>query len=98
MNGDSGEKKASAVQHRSGRKAAAKPASFEEALERLEAIVRKMESGAEDLGTMVASFEEGRELLAYCGKALSEIERKVEILTKKADGSVELEPFAEEVS
>ena len=83
-------------QPRGAKKAAAQePASFEDAMKRLEALVERMESGNEDLGSMVASFEEGQALLAYCNKTLSEIERKVEILARKADGSVVAEPFDE---
>ena len=72
------------------------PASFEEAVKRLEEIVARMETGAEDLDAMVKDFEEGRALVDFCGKKLAAIERKVEILTRRADGSVAAEPFAEE--
>ncbi len=72
------------------------PASFEEAVKRLEEIVARMEIGAEDLDAMVKDFEEGRALVDFCGKKLAAIERKVEILTRRADGSVAAEPFAEE--
>ena len=43
-----------------------------------------------------ASFEEGRALVDFCGQKLTAIERKVEILTRRADGSVSAEPFKEE--
>ena len=72
------------------------PASFEEAVKRLEEIVARMETGAEDLDAMVKDFEEGRALVDFCGKKLTAIERKVEILTRRADGSVSAEPFKEE--
>ena len=72
------------------------PASFEEAVRRLEEIVARMETGAEDLDAMVKDFEEGRALVDFCGKTLTAIERKVEILTRRADGSVSAEPFKEE--
>ena len=72
------------------------PASFEEAVRRLEEIVARMETGAEDLDAMVKDFEEGRALVDFCGKKLTAIERKVEILTRRADGSVAAEPFKEE--
>ena len=72
------------------------PASFEEAVKRLEEIVARMETGAEDLDAMVKDFEEGRALVDFCGKKLTAIERKVELLTRRADGSVVAEPFAEE--
>ena len=69
------------------------PASFEEAAARLEKLVARMESGAEDLDAMVKSFEEGQELVAYCNARLAAVERKVEILARKADGAVAAEPF-----
>ena len=72
------------------------PASFEEAVKRLEEIVARMETGAEDLDAMVKDFEEGRALVDFCGKKLTAIERKVEILTHRADGSAAAEPFKEE--
>ena len=72
------------------------PASFEEAVKRLEEIVARMETGAEDLDAMVKDFEEGRALVDFCGKKLTAIERKVEILTRRADGSVSAESFKEE--
>lgn len=72
------------------------PASFEEAVKRLERIVARMEEGAEDLDAMVKDFEEGRALVDFCGRKLTAIERKVEILTRRADGSASAAPFAEE--
>ena len=69
------------------------PASFEEAAARLERLVARMESGAEDLDAMVKSFEEGQALVKYCNERLSAVERKVEILARKADGTVAAEPF-----
>jgi len=78
---------------RSARKA---PASFEEAVARLEALVARMESGTEDLDAMVKSFEEGQALVKFCNEKLAAVERKVEILARKADGSVAAEPFREE--
>lgn len=95
MSDETNDTAARAAKTRAGKAAHAAPASFEDAMKRLEALVQRMESGNEDLGAMVASFEEGQTLLAYCNKTLSEIERKVEILSKKADGSVVAEPFDE---
>ena len=66
---------------------------FEDNLKKLEALVARMESGAEDLDAMVKSFEEGQELVAYCNARLAAVERKVEILARKADGAVEAAPF-----
>lgn len=69
--------------------------SFEQAVARLEAIVAKMESGGEGLDSLIASFEEGQKLVQYCSGKLTEIERKVEILTKGSHGKVKAEPFDE---
>lgn len=70
--------------------------TFEAAVARLEELVAKMESGTEDLDAMVKSFEEGQALVKFCNEKLADIERKVELLTKGADGSVRAEPFSEE--
>ncbi len=78
-------------------KAPAPPAAtFEQAVARLEELVRRMESGAEDLDAMVKSFEEGQALVKFCGEKLAAIERRVEVLTRKTDGTIAPEPFAEE--
>lgn len=72
--------------------------SFEKAVERLEAIVEAMEGGGEGLDAMVASFEEGQKLVKFCSAKLAEIERKVEILTKGANGKPKAEPFDENLA
>jgi exonuclease VII small subunit len=46
---------------------------------------------------MIARFEEGQALIAFCGQKLNEVERKIEILVKKGN-AVAAEPFSEEVS
>jgi|APCry1669188910_1035180.scaffolds.fasta_scaffold143512_1 exodeoxyribonuclease VII small subunit len=71
--------------------------SFEQALERLEAIVSEMEAGKTGLETMIQRFEEGQKLIAVCTKRLNEVERRIEILTKKGD-SVATEPFAADIT
>lgn len=72
--------------------------SFEKAVERLEAIIEAMEGGGEGLDAMVASFEEGQKLVKFCSAKLAEIERKVEILTKGANGKAKVEPFDENLA
>lgn len=97
MNDESCEEKQPAQRSRTAKRKQGNsgPEGFEDAMARLEALVRKMESGNENLADMVESFEEGRALLAYCNKSLSEIERKVEILVKGENGTVSAEPFSE---
>lgn len=52
--------------------------SFEEALNELETIVKKIDSGEEDLAGAVESFERGVQLKKHCGKMLSDAKLKVE--------------------
>ncbi|MDY0145577.1 MAG: exodeoxyribonuclease VII small subunit [Kiritimatiellia bacterium] len=73
-----------------------KTQSFEKALERLEEIAAAMESGDLGLEKMVAAFEEGQKLVKLCSSKLNEVEKKIEILVKQADGTVTAEPFGDE--
>ena len=72
-----------------------KPKDFETALQRLEEIVRKLDSGDLPLASLLEVYEEGVTLSRFCQAKLEEAERKVEILNKKADGSLERSPFNE---
>lgn len=69
-----------------------KEKKFEEALERLEEIVKKMEEGDMTLEESLEAFEEGVRLSRFCSKKLDEAERKVEILLKDDEG-VDIKPF-----
>ena len=53
---------------------------FEEALERLEALIESMESGDTPLAELVAKFEEGSKLLQNCQSKLKDAELKIEKL------------------
>jgi exodeoxyribonuclease VII small subunit len=75
-----------------------KTQSFEKALERLEEIAAAMESGELGLEKMVAAFEEGQKLVKLCSSKLNEVEKKIEMLVKKSDGSIGAEPFSDEKS
>lgn len=68
------------------------PLPFEDAINRLESIVKEMESGQLSLDDMIARFEEGSALVKQCGDKLNEVEKKIEILIKKGD-EVVTEPF-----
>ena len=65
---------------------------FEDALGRLEEIVKKMETGDMTLEDSLKSFEEGIKLARLCAKKLDEAERRVDILLKQDDGLV-VKPF-----
>jgi len=71
-----------------------KEIKFEDALNKLESIVRKLESGQVELDESLKLFEEGTEFVKFCSNKLEEVKRKIEILTKKDDKIVK-EPFDE---
>ena len=68
------------------------PYPFEDALERLEALVVRMESGDLSLEESMRTFEEGDKLTRECQQALQEAELKVNELVKK-QGEVSLAAF-----
>ncbi len=73
---------------------APQPKTFEEASARLDEIVRQMESGQLPLDEMIAAFEEGRTLVAFCNEKLTEVQKRVEkIKAAEADGSITRETF-----
>jgi exodeoxyribonuclease VII small subunit len=69
------------------------PISFEDALARLEEIVKQLEDGELEIEKALTIFEEGTRLSRLCAKKLSSIERRVEVLTKNRDGDETLELF-----
>jgi len=69
--------------------------TFEKALERLEAIVHKMEEGNMTLDESLKAFEEGMHLSRFCSKKLDDAERKVEMLIK-TDGEPAVMDFVQE--
>ena len=56
--------------------------TYEEAVKRLEEIVKKLESGAAPLDESIALFSEGAKLVKTCTAILDEAEQKVKILTE----------------
>jgi exodeoxyribonuclease VII small subunit len=60
--------------------------SFEQGMERLEALVRRLEQGNLPLEDSLAAFEEGVGVLRVLHEKLGEVERRVEILMRDADG------------
>ena len=58
---------------------------FEDALEKLEDIVKKMEAGDLSLDEALKSFEEGIKLIRLCQAKLDEAEQRVEMLLGKED-------------
>jgi len=69
--------------------------NFEDALKKLEKIVGLLEDGSLSLDDALGRYEEGIKLSRLCAKKLELAKKKVEILMKSEDGSVELKPFDE---
>jgi exodeoxyribonuclease VII small subunit len=61
--------------------------TFEEAMEKLESIVFEMEQGGIPLEQMMSRFEEGAKMAKYCQEKLASLKKKMEILTRRPDGS-----------
>lgn len=68
---------------------------FEKDLEKLEQVVEALETGGLSLDDALKRFEEGIKLARRCEKALADAERRIEILTKNAQGEIVAEPFAD---
>ncbi|MGB4268962.1 MAG: exodeoxyribonuclease VII small subunit [Spirochaetota bacterium] len=67
----------------------AKKITFEDALEELEAIASKLESGELTLDQSIQYYERGVELARFCREKLEDAERKIEVLQKQPDGTVQ---------
>jgi exodeoxyribonuclease VII small subunit len=68
-------------------------ATFESSIERLEAIVGQMESDKLPLEELLARYEEGVKLVKLCTEKLEEAGRRMEIITRDANGNPETAEF-----
>ncbi len=66
--------------------------SFEQALDRLEAIVGQLESGEAPLESALKLYEEGVKLSRQCTQQLQTAERRVDLLEDQ-DGELRAKPF-----
>ena len=67
--------------------------SFEEALGRLEDIVRLLENGKTSLEDSLSVFEEGIGLVKYCNEKLTQAEQRVRVLLQGEDGGMQEADF-----
>lgn len=72
--------------------------TFEEAMKKLNVLVRQMEQGEASLEQSLALFQEGTELVRFCNQKLSDAKLKVQIVCAGADGKPVLEDFADETA
>ncbi|HJW13293.1 MAG TPA: exodeoxyribonuclease VII small subunit [Thermoanaerobaculia bacterium] len=78
---------------------ARKEKTFEEAMERLEAIVAAIESDELGLEKQFELFQEGMALARFCDGKLTGVQKSVEIVLKESAGEWKTEQFeAAEVS
>ncbi len=56
------------------------PASFEVALQELEQLVARLESGDLPLEQLLAKYQQGSELLSFCRERLETVEGQVKLL------------------
>ncbi len=80
-----------------GQNSPAKSPPFEEALQKLEAVVEAMEADDLPLEMLLAKYEEGAKLVKICQEKLAEAELKIQQLEKTAAGEMKLKPFEEDV-
>ncbi len=74
-------------------KKGSKQPGFEEALARLETIVKSLEDGDLQLEESLRLFEEGISLTRMCAAKLEEGQRRIEVLTRGDQGDLKLQPF-----
>ncbi len=72
-----------------------KEISFEQAMERLEEIVRLLEDGKAPLDASLKLFEEGVKLVGRCKETLDSAEQRVKILTEKGNGEYSEDDFGD---
>ncbi len=70
----------------SGAREAQSELSFEQAMDRLEAIVARLESGDVPLEAAIELFQEGMALSKLCGQKLEQVERRIEMLMEGENG------------
>ena len=76
--------------------AAPTEAAFDQILERLRAVVDRLEGGALTLEQSLAAFEEGVLLTRRGAEILDAAERRVEVLLRGEDGAIRTAPFESE--
>ena len=75
-----------------------KKLKFEQAMERLDAIVEAMESGQIGIEESIAKYEEAMRLAADCREILDEAEQRIKKIQQDAAGRLRSEPFEPEAT
>ena len=67
--------------------------TFEEALQKLELAVEKLDEGSLSLEEAMSTFEDGVRRSRECHQFLEKAEERVEIILKNENGKYETKPF-----
>lgn len=70
--------------------------TFEEALQKLEVMVRELEGGQTKLDDAVEVYEKAMSLKKFCEEKLKAAELKIEKIEADKDGTLCVKPFDEE--
>ena len=70
--------------------------TFEEALKRIEEIVRSLDDGTAELDRSLELYEEGIGLVRLCSSMLDNAEKKIKILQSGDDGELVEKDFENE--
>jgi exodeoxyribonuclease VII small subunit len=70
-----------------------KKKSFEEAVNRLDAIVLELENSELKLDHMLQLYEEGSDLIKYCLAKLDDVENKISVLSGDSDSTFKEHPI-----
>ena len=70
-----------------------KKISFEDSIDKLEDIVKELESGDLSLEEAIKKFESGMKYSTYCNDLLDKTEKKISILLEDSNGNIKEEPF-----
>lgn len=72
--------------------------TYENAFQRLEEILQKMNESRLSLDDSLKLFEEASSLVTFCEKKLDESEKKIEVLMKNKTGEIHVDPVTQKPS
>ncbi|MFN0129597.1 MAG: exodeoxyribonuclease VII small subunit [Verrucomicrobiales bacterium] len=67
---------------------------FEQAIERIEELVARMEGERLPLDDLIKAYDEGIRLLEVCRQRLDDAQRRIDLISQRPDGTVSLTPFS----
>jgi len=70
-----------------------KDMEFEQAVEKLEEIVKQLEEGGLSLDKSLETYTEGVRLIKFCNKELNKAEKKIEMVLNDDEGYSDVVPY-----